>query len=183
MSNLAERSYDDLFNISMSQTVFFPTESYDNDVAIEHVKSLSVVKVNNTDLAENITLESNSMDVESYSAKSENLEGEFHCVIDSVDSENRMISARVYDIKNKVQVMVIDSSFDEFLEDEQSKIMPNATFYWRMGMRTHFIESKTKKNQNTKLFSEFRMRLSYVSKRAVATRLASRLDKFDNIFV
>lgn len=113
----------------------------------------------------------------------EDLESEFFCTIDSVDEVNKELCASVYDIEENMQVMTITVPFSNFLNSEVSKIIPNAGFYWRIGTRT------TNKNLNNKLvphsenFSDFRMRLTYVSPRALKGRLENNFQKYSNIFV
>ncbi|EKA7379948.1 TPA: hypothetical protein ACMDO2_000706 [Vibrio parahaemolyticus] len=113
----------------------------------------------------------------------ESLENEFLCVIDSVDYASESVDVSVYDIKDKVQVLEISSHFNEFLPTERDKIRPNASFYWRVGSRTvTSMRNDGKEYSKNSLFSEFRMRLNYVSRRALQGRLESRVAKYSELF-
>jgi hypothetical protein len=183
MSNLARNLTFNIPQISSSQTTLNLVPGL--EVLPDNIEDVEVRgNLKATEIISGHISESEVDDFELKINKSEVLDGEFYCIIDSVDYVDKEVSARVYDMKNKVQVMTITANFDEFLESEQNKIVSNAMFYWRMGSRTLMTTSKKSKTFNqTKLFSEFRMRLNYVSSRALETRLQSRVDKFSNLFV
>lgn len=113
----------------------------------------------------------------------ESIENEFICIINSVDWETESICASVYDVVDRIQLLEISAKFSEFLESEREKIIPNATFYWRIGARTITRKILGKKDiGQTRSFSEFRMRLSYVSPRSLEGRLESRTKKYSKLF-
>lgn len=111
------------------------------------------------------------------------IEADFYCVISRVDNDKKELQARVYDQKEKVQVMDICIPFSSFSPDDILRINENSIFYWKIGTRTSVIKSK--KNGTSKIsnnFSEYRMRLRYVSKRAVEERLQPRIQRFEKVF-
>lgn len=112
----------------------------------------------------------------------EELENEFFCTIDSVDADAKELEASVYDIKENIQVMSITVPFSEFLDSEVNKIVPNAGFYWRIGTRKIVKELTNKTITNSETFSDFRMRLTYVSSRALKGRLDNNYQKYSTLF-
>lgn len=112
------------------------------------------------------------------------LESEFYCIIRSVDEVAETIYADVYDIVDNVQVMDITANFSEFLESERNKIVPNASFYWRIGSRNMLVKRRKDNSEylRSSVFSEFRMRLTYVSPRSLKGRLESKVQKHSSLF-
>ena len=114
----------------------------------------------------------------------ESIENEFLCIIDCVDWETESIRASVYDVVEHIQLLEISAKFSEFLESERRKIIPNATFYWRIGTRTVTRRNLGRKDiGQTRSFSEFRMRLNYVSPRSLEGRLESRTKRYSKLFI
>lgn len=112
-----------------------------------------------------------------------NLEANFYCIIFLIDDAKKELEARVYEQEDKNYCMNIRIPFSSFSSDDILKIKINSIFYWHIGSKTTVVPSKRKgSSKKTVNFSEYRMRLSYVSKRAVQERIRTRHLHFQNAF-
>ena len=179
MSNLAE-------TLTEHKHLFSPHKENNSIFRLvnDELETDILPKINNklTCVFDSSSSESDLPDVQLKTLKSEKLDDEFYCIIDSVNFEQKTITAKVYDIVEKIQIMDISSDFDEFSKQEQDNIKNNAIFYWRIGSRTITKIKGDKESKQTKNFSEFRMKLSYISPRSLETRLQSKVNRLSKIF-
>lgn len=112
------------------------------------------------------------------------VEADFYCVISLVNKITEELEARVYELQSKDYVMDIEIPFSSFDEQDIPRIKTDSIFYWQIGTKTRYVKSKHSNNFSkiSENFSEYRMRLTYVSKRAVKNRIKSRTEHFKKAF-
>lgn len=184
MSNAAlDVSFSDTWEDLHDSTAFLPKKEKKHEYFEPRIKPLGKLeKTTQIESKDNDEKNSQSSFSEYKPVVEETLENEFYCIVDSVNYEIKEITARVYDMAEHIQLLEISAAFSEFLDSEQDKIHKNAVFYWRIGSRT-ITEIKGKKEfKQVKSFSNFRMRLLYVSKRALESRVQAKVEKYSKLF-
>ncbi|MEZ8055962.1 MULTISPECIES: hypothetical protein [Vibrio] len=188
MSNLASIVYDEMDNFSsIYDSTLKSIPNIDNTLS-EALPDAELGDVMWTDFNTTKCLKElnlNKTDVKhQYASDSQvDLEQEFYCVIYEVDSEEKLVFARVYDTEENVEVLDIDAPFSNFTKDDQKLIRENAIFYWRIGTKTvSGLNKHNKVSRKTSNFSDFTMRRLYTSKRFHAQRIKAQIQRFDSVF-
>lgn len=111
------------------------------------------------------------------------IEADYYGVINSVDLDDKMLSAVIYEKTENVVLMEVDIPFTEFQESDHALFKQNSVFYWQIGKKLEYKQNKRGSiKQSQTNFSSLRMRRVFVDMKKQDKRVQSLSNKYKNIF-